>query len=333
MTRQLSTLLGANIPLVDALGALQDQLENVHLKKSISQIKDKVVEGKRLSDSMRAFPKIYNNLFISMISAGESSGALEQVLSRLAEFTEYQAFLKSKIMSALMYPIIMAVMGVGLMTYLLVSVVPKIVSIFEQSDAVLPLPTRILIGVSNFAQNYWYLVLLVAAISGWFLRRYFRTPGGRRRLDAWSLKAPVFGPLFRKIALSRFSRTLATLLQSGVQLLAALDIVKNVVNNMVLSEAIDQTKDSVREGESIAEPLRRSGQFPPMVIHMIAVGEKTGALETMLQKISESYDTEVGTTVTNLTTALEPLMIVVMGGAVTFIVLSILLPILRMSEL
>ena len=152
-------------------------------------------------------------------------------------------------------------------------------------------------------------------------------------MEGWSLKAPVFGPLFRKIALSRFSRTLATLLQSGVQLLAALDIVKNVVNNMVLSEAIDQTKDSVREGESIAEPLRRSGQFPPMVIHMIAVGEKTGALETMLQKISESYDTEVGTTVTNLTTALEPLMIVVMGGAVTFIVLSILLPILRMSEL
>lgn len=333
MTRQLATLLGANIPLVDALGALQDQLDNPHLKKSISQIKDKVVEGKRLSDSMRPFPKIYTDLYISMIAAGETSGALEQVLARLAEFTEYQAFLKSKIMSALMYPIIMAVMGVSLMTYLLVSVVPKIVSIFEQSDAVLPLPTRILIGISNFAQGYWYLVLLVAAIAGWFLRRYFKTPGGRRRLDSWSLKAPVFGPLFRKIALSRFSRTLSTLLQSGVQLLPALDIVKNVVNNKVLSESIDQTKDSVREGESIAEPLRRSRQFPPMVIHMIAVGEKTGALETMLQKISESYDTEVGTTVTNLTTALEPLMIVVMGGAVTFIVLSILLPILRMSEL
>lgn len=333
MTRQLATLLMANIPLVDALTALQDQVDNVLLKKSVSQIKDKVVEGRRLNDAMKAFPEIYNDLYISMVQAGEVSGALEKVLKRLADFTEYQAALKSKITGAMLYPVIMAFVGTALMIYLLVSVVPKIVSIFEDAKAVLPLPTRILMGVSGFMQSYWWLILVLAVIGGWFFKRYSKSPSGRLKLDGYSLKAPIFGELFRKIAISRFSRTLGTLLQSGVQLLQALEIVKNVVNNRVLTEAIDSTKHSVREGESIAEPLKRSGQFPPMVIHMIAVGEKTGALETMLEKVADSYDMEVNTTVGNLTTLLEPLMILIMGGMVSFIVLSILLPILRMSEL
>lgn len=333
MTRQLATLLAANIPLVDALTALQEQIENVVLKKSISQIKDKVVEGRRLADAMRAYPKIYNELYISMIQAGEASGALETVLTRLADFTEYQAKLKSKITGALMYPVIMALVGSSLMLYLMVSVVPKIVGIFEDAKATLPLPTKILMAVSNFAESYWYLIILGAAGLAWYLRRWMQTPQGRFKVDTLSLKAPIFGTLFRKIAISRFSRTLGTLLKSGVQLLAALDIVKNVVDNKVLTEAIESTKHSVKEGESIAEPLKRSGQFPPMVIHMIAVGEKTGALETMLEKVADSFDTEVDTTVSSLTTLLEPLMILVMGGVVSFIVLSILLPILKMSEL
>lgn len=333
MTRQLATLLGANIPLVDALGALQDQVENPLLKKAVSQIKDKVVEGRRLADAMKGFPKVFNDLYISMIQAGEASGALEQVLARLADFTEYQAKLKSKISSALMYPIIMAVMGFGLVTYLVVSVVPKIASIFEDADAVLPLPTRILMAVSNFAESYWYLILMFLLLFGYLFKRYANSPAGRARFDALSLKAPIFGELFRKIAISRFSRTLATLLRSGVQLLGALDIVKNVVDNVVLTEAIDRTKNSVKEGESIAEPLRRSGQFPPMVTHMIAVGEKTGGLEAMLEKVADSFDGEVDTTVGKLTTLLEPLMIVVMGGVVVSIVLAILLPILKMSDL
>jgi general secretion pathway protein F len=333
MTRQLAHLLGANIPLVEALGALQDQVENVLLKKSVSQIKDKVVEGRRLHEAMKAFPDIYDDLYISMVQAGEASGALEQVLKRLADFTEYQATLKSKVTGAMLYPVIMSLVGSSLMLYLLVSVVPKIVTIFEDSDVILPLPTRILMGVSGFAQSYWWLLIILAFLGGWFFKRYVRTPHGRRKIDQLSLKAPIFGELFRKIAISRFTRTLGTLLQSGVQLLQALDIVKHVVNNKVLSEAIDSTKHSVREGESIAEPLKRSGQFPPMVIHMIAVGEKTGALETMLEKVADSYDAEVNTTVSSLTTLLEPLMILIMGGVVSFIVLSILLPILRMSEL
>lgn len=314
MTRQLATLIGANIPLVDALGALQDQLDNPLLKKSISQIKDKVTEGQRLADTMKADPHIFNDLYVHMIRAGEASGALEEVLQRLADFTEYQAMLKSKVTGALMYPVIMACVGSALMLYLLVSVVPKITSIFEDADAILPLPTRVLMGVSDFAQTYWYLIILGAVGIGWLYKKYSRTEKGRFRIDKISLKAPIFGELFRKIAISRFTRTLSTLLGSGVQLLQALDIVKYVVNNKVLAQAIDATRDSVREGESMTDPLRRSGQFPPMVIHMIAVGEKTGGLEKMLEKVADSYDIEVDTTVSSMTTLLEPLMILVMGG-------------------
>ncbi|MBX7147843.1 type II secretion system inner membrane protein GspF [bacterium] len=333
MTRQLATLMGANIQLVDALAALQEQVENPILKKAVSQVKDKVVEGARLADALKAHPKIFDDLYVHMVRAGEASGALEEVLKRLADFTEYQAALKSKVNSAMMYPLIMGSVGSALTLYLLVSVVPKIVSIFEDARAALPLPTRFLMVISSFAQSYWYLIILGAAGFFWFFRRYSQTEKGRYRLDRISLKLPIFGELFKKIAISRFSRTLSTLLRSGVQLLQALDIVKYVVNNKILTDAVENTKLSVKEGESLAEPLRRSGQFPPIVIHMIAVGEKTGALETMLEKIALNYDAEVDTTVGSLTTLMEPLMILIMGGIVGFIVLSILLPILKMSDL
>ncbi len=333
MTRQLATLLGANIPLVDSLGALQEQIENPLLRKAISQIKDKVVEGRRLGDAMKSFPDIFNDLYVSMIQAGEASGALEQVLARLADFTEYQALLKSKVNSAMMYPIMMACVGTALMLYLLIKVVPKIVAVFDDAKAILPLPTRIVMAASNFMQHYWIVLIVLAAVGFYFFRKYSKTPSGKFRLDTWSLKAPIFGELFRKIAISRFSRTLATLLRSGVQLLSALEIVKHVVNNSVLTEVIERTKHSVKEGESIAEPLKRSGEFPPMVTHMVAVGEKTGALEVMLEKVADSFDNEVDGVVSTLTTLLEPIMILVMGGVVTFIVLAILLPILKMSSL
>lgn len=333
MTRQLATLMGANIPLVDALGALQDQVENPLLKKSLSQIKEKVVEGRRLADAMKGYPKIFNDLYVTMIQAGEASGALEKVLGRLADFTEYQAKLKSKITGALMYPMIMGFVGLSLMMFLMIKVVPNIIKVFENSDVILPLPTRLVVAVSNFSQSYWYLIILAFFGFAYFLRRYAASKAGRFRIDTLSLKAPIFGELFRKIAISRFSRTMATLLRSGVQLLAALDIVKNVVDNVVLTQAIEKTKNSVKEGDSIAEPLKKSGEFPPMVIHMIAVGEKTGGLESMLEKVADSFDDEVDTVVASLTTLLEPLMILVMGGVVSFIVLSILLPILKMSDL
>lgn len=333
MTRQLSTLLGANIPLVDSLTAMSEQVENPLLRSAITQVKDKVREGARLADAMRAHPDIFNDLYIHMVRAGEASGALELVLKRLADFTESQAELTSKIKGALTYPLVMIVVSLGLMVFLLVGVVPKITKIFEDTELALPLPTRILLGVSGFLQHYWYIVLLLIPLLVVAWRRFSKHPKGRVFIDRTSLKLPIFGEIMHMVALSRFSLTLSTLLASGVQLLQAMDIVKDVVQNVMIKTAVEEAMTSVREGESLAEPLRRSGYFPPMVIHMIKVGEKTGSLETMLEKISENYDGQVNTRVSALTTLLEPMIIVVMGAMVSFIVLSILLPILKLNQI
>jgi general secretion pathway protein F len=332
-TRQLSTLIQANVPLVDALAAVVDSTENPKLRIIISDLKEKVTEGSTLADSLVNHKKIFSNLYVNMIKAGESSGALDVVLDRLAFFTEKQAQLRSKIMGALMYPIIMAIVGFGLVGFMIVYVVPKVTKIFDDVEATLPLPTQILIWLSDVLQNYWYLVILGAGLMIYLIRRYVNTPGGRARYDRLSLKMPIFGNLFRLVAIARFSRTLSTLMSSGVQLLNALDIVKNIVENTLLTDAIEECKVRVREGENLAEPLKRSGQFPPMVTHMIAIGEKTGSLETMLERIAEAYETEVDTAVGTLTTLLEPLMILLMGGIVSFLVMSILLPILQLNQL
>jgi general secretion pathway protein F len=333
MTRQLATLMGANIPLVGALGALQDQLDHPILKKSISRIKEKVVEGQRLADAMKQEKNIFNDLYIHMIRAGEASGALEEVLSRLADFTEYQAKLKSKISGAMIYPIIMSVIGVGIMIYLLTSVVPQIAGVFADSDSILPLPTRVVLFLSDTVQNYWYFIIGGAFLLFFLFKKYAASEKGSYQIDVILLKLPVIGTLVRKIAISRFARTLATLLKSGVQLLTALDIVKYVVGNKVLSNAIETAKDSIREGESVADPLKRSGHFPPMIIHMIAVGEKTGSIESMLERVADSYDDEVDAAVGGLTSLLEPLMIIVMGGMVGGVVAAVMLPILQMSDI
>ncbi|MDO8461731.1 MAG: type II secretion system inner membrane protein GspF [Deltaproteobacteria bacterium] len=333
MTRQLSTLISANIPLVDSLAALAEQTTNPRLRSVLSTVKQKVVEGSRLADAMRGYPDVFSDLYLNMVNAGESSGALEIVLERLADLTEKQARLKSKIIGALMYPIIMGFVGISLMAFMFVYVVPKVTKIFEDAKATLPLPTKILIGISNTLIDYWWL-LIILGIAGFFLlRRYVKTEKGRLAYDKMTLQVPLFGKLFRLIAISRFARTLATLLGSGVQLLTALDIVKRIVENSVLVAAIENTRTSVREGESLAEPLKRSGQFPPIVTHMISIGEKTGGLETMLIRIADTYDGQVDNTVSTLTTLLEPIMILMMGGIVSFIVMSILLPILQMNQL
>lgn len=333
MTRQLSTLINAHVPLVDALSAMVEQIDNSKLKAALSEIREKVKEGARLADAMKAYPNIFGDLYINMVRAGEISGALDTVLLRLAEFTESQAQLTSKVKGALTYPLVMGMVGITLMGFLLVFVVPKIVKIFEDTKATLPLPTRILIGVSDFVSGYWYviLILLVGLYIG--IKKYKAKPSGRRFFDKLSLRMPIFGEIFRLVAISRFCRTLATLMSSGVQLMAALDIVKGVVDNVILTEVIQDTRDSVKEGESIAEPLKRSGQFPPMVTHMITIGEKTGELEAMLERVADAYEDQVNTKVSTLTTLLEPLMIVVMGGVVAAIVLSILLPILKLNQI
>lgn len=331
-TRQLATLVNAGIPLVEALTALVDQVENRGLKRIFSTVKQKVNEGTSLADALGEHKRVFSHLFINMVRAGESSGALDTVLFRLADFTEGQSRLRSKIIGSMTYPIIMIFVGLGIMGILFTLVIPRISLIFKNANAQLPIPTRILIFSADFARSYWWALLVLVLLGVWWVRRYLKTPGGRLRYDRLSLKAPIFGPIVRMLAIARFSRTLATLLSSGVPLLTALDIVKNIVTNVVIGQAIDDVRDAVREGASIAEPLRRSKQFPPIVVHMVAIGERSGALEPMLLKVAESYEQQSEMRVGMLTTVLEPLMILIMGGGVAFVVFSILMPILQLNQ-
>jgi len=333
MTRQLSTLVSAGLPLVDCLSALIDQVDSERLKRILTQTRQHVNEGRSLADALAEHPRLFSELFVNMVRAGEASGALDVVLLRLADYTESTARLRTKLRSALTYPIIMVLVGGAILFFLLSYVVPKITRIFTESKQVLPLPTRVLMAVSGAFATWWpvVVVLLVALAIG--LRYYVRTPNGRQRYDRWVLRMPVFGKLLQKIAVARFSRTLSTLLRSGIGLLPSLDIVKNIVDNRVLYDATEAARDAIREGQSIAPPLKKSGIFPPLMIHMIAVGERSGQLEEMLSKTAESYESEVDTTIATLTTLLEPVMILFMGGLVLFIVLSILLPIFQMNQM
>ena len=330
-TRQLATLISAGIPLVDALTALVDQIEQPRLKRIMGVVKQKVNEGASLADALREHPKVFSELYVNMIRAGESSGALDVVLVRLADFTESQAQLRNKIIGAMLYPAIMVVVGIAIVSILFVVVIPKVTRIFEDMNVTLPWTTRILIGVSSFARDYWYVVLVAVPAVVFGVRRFVRTPRGRSWWDRTKLGAPIFGELIRMLSLSRFAKTLATLLASGVPLLTAMDIVRNIVSNTLLADVIDKARDAIREGESIAAPLRRSGQFPPLVYHMIAIGERSGQLEEMLQNVARSYEAQVEMRVGALTSLLEPVMIVAMGGGVAFIVFSILMPIMQLN--
>ncbi len=330
-TRQLATLIAAGIPLVDGLTALVDQVEQPRLKRIMGVVKQKVNEGASLADALREHPKVFSELYVNMIRAGESSGALDVVLVRLADFTESQAQLRNKIIGAMLYPAIMVVVGIAIVGILFVVVIPKVTKIFDDMNVTLPWTTRILIGVSSFARDYWYAVLVFIPALLFGLRRFVRTARGRAWWDRTKLGAPVFGELIRMLSLSRFAKTLATLLASGVPLLTAMDIVRNIVSNTLLADVIDKARDAIREGESIAAPLRRSGQFPPLVYHMIAIGERSGQLEEMLQNVARSYEAQVEMRVGALTSLLEPVMIVAMGGGVAFIVFSILMPIMQLN--
>jgi general secretion pathway protein F len=286
-----------------------------------------------MADALAAHPRLFSTLYVNMIRAGEHSGALEVVLKRLAEFTESQARLRSKIVSTMVYPIAMICVGALVMGILFTSVIPKITRILADSGSVLPWYTQVTIGVSSFAADYWWAILAGVALAIWGFIRWKATTGGRARWDVMRLNAPIFGPVVRQIAVARFARTLATLLQSGVPLLTALDIVKNVMGNTRLAQVIDDARDSIREGESISAPLKRSGEFPPLVHHMVAVGERSGSIEEMLANVADTYESQVESTISALTSLLEPLMIVGMGAVVAFIVFSVLMPILQINNL
>lgn len=333
MTRQMATLVGAGLPIVEALNALIDQTENVRLKKVITQVRESVNEGSSLADAMSRFPKVFSELHVNMVSAGESSGALDIVLKRLADFMESQVILKNKVLSTLTYPIILVLVGIGILAFLLVYVVPKVVRMFDELQQALPLPTLVLISVTDFLRDYWWALVIIMGGGLLALRQYIATEKGHRTYDRMILRIPITGKLLRIVVTTRFARTLAILLNSGIPLLRSMDIARAVVNNAVISGAIESAKESIREGESIAEPLRRSKVFPSMVTHMIAVGEKTGELEGMLFKVSEAYDNEVETTISRITSLVGPLVILVLGAIVLFIVLAILLPMFEMNQI
>lgn len=332
MTRQLATLIGAGIPLVESLTALSEQVENLSLKKALSDIRDKVNEGASMADAMKAHQNIFSSLFINMIRAGELSGAFEQVLDRLADYSENQDRLKGKVMSALAYPIVMMLIAFLALIAIFAFVIPKLVRLYEDMDQALPLPTQILIGISNAFTQYWYLLILMGAAIIFLIKKYLKTDSGKYNFHSSLLKMPIFGKMFRMVSIARFSSTLSTLLASGVPILTAMDIVKNVINNLVLTNVIEKVRVNLREGDSISEPLKRSGEFPPLVTHMISVGEKTGELERMLSKIAETYNNQVDQQVSTITSLIEPIMMVVLMVGIGFIVMSVMLPIFNMNQ-
>jgi general secretion pathway protein F len=333
-TRQLSTLLGAGMPLVPSLSILMKQAKNPLLKKSLAQIREQVNEGKSLTESMSVFPQIFPPFYLNMVRAGEASGTINLVLERLADFSESQQTLMNKIRSALAYPVIMFFMGSAVILLLMTFVVPKITGIFADMHQTLPLVTIILITVSNFLKSFWWLILILLA-AGVAAFKYMTTgtEAGKRQWDNAKLKIPVWGQVNRKIAIARFSRTLATLLESGVPLLSAMEIVRNVVNNIIIGEAISKARKDLEEGKGLSGPLTQTGIFPSLVTEMIAVGEQSGTLEKMLNRIATAYETEAQTDILIMTSLLEPIMILIMGLGVGFIVVSILLPIFEMNQL
>src|SRR6478736_6738167 len=328
MTRQLATLVRAGVPLVEFVAALIDQVEKEQLKKTLTAVRESLNEGTAFAKSLEMHTKIFPSLYTNMVAAGEASGTLEAVLERLADFMESQAKLKGKVTAALAYPVLMMIIGIVMVSVLMVAVVPKVTSIFENLGHALPWYTQLLITVSAIISGYWWLIIAVVSGSVWWFRRWRATPAGKLKFDSMRLVVPIFGRLTLLVSVARFARTLSTLLSSGVQLLQAMEIGRHVLEN-VISEAIG----SIRGGESIAEPLKRARVFPPMVTHMITVGEKTGQLEAMLENVSRAYEADVETRVVALTSLLEPLMIVLLGGVVGFIAMAILMPLIQMNEL
>jgi general secretion pathway protein F len=331
-TRQLSTMLVAGVPLVEALSAVMEQIDNPLLKTAFTQTRDKVNEGSSLADALREHPKIFPDIYVNMVAAGEASGTLENVLERLADFLDSQADLRNKVMGALIYPVILFGVMVLVISIIMLFVVPKVTAIYADFQQTLPWYTNLLIKTSNFMTSFWWLLVLIIVGARYGILRWKATPNGRLKWDANLLRLPLFGPLLTMVAVARFSRTLSTLLASGVQVLAAMDITGNVLGNVVLKRVVEEAREAIREGESIAIPLKRSGKFPPIVTHMIAIGERSGQLEQMLQHVANAYDTQVDLRVSTMTRILEPIMILLMAGIVLCIVMAMLIPLLQINE-
>ncbi len=332
MTRQFATLIKAKIPVAEALAALVEQVDNETLRVVMSEVRQKVNEGASLADALAAHPKIFTSVYANMVSAGEASGTLEIVLLRLADFTEAQMKLRNKIKGAMTYPVIMAFFGFVMMNVIFIFVIPKIAKIFVSMKKELPLQTKLCIWISDFLQNYWWAVIL-GMIGSWYLfQRYIRTPRGEAQWHGLLLRLPIIGILTKMINVSRFCSTLATLLNSGVPILAAMSIVKNLIPNVHMKDAIEKARISVSEGATLTGPLIASGHFPALVTHMIRLGEKSGELEPMLKIVSENYEDQVESKIGGLTSVLEPIMMVGLGLGVAFIVFAVVVPMMSLNS-
>lgn len=333
ITRQLATLMGAGIPLIQALDSLIEQTRNPALKKIIAQIKNSVNEGNTLTSALGEHPGLFSNIFINMVRAGEASGSLDIVLERLAEFTEKQEALKAKFQAALVYPIFMAFIGTAILFILITYIVPNITQVFDEMDKVLPLPTLFLISLSDFLKSYWWMLPILFLVFFSLVRFLIRQDFGRRTWDLIKLKTPVTGTVVQKIILARIASTLGSLLDNGVGLMASMQIIHTLVNNVHVADVIENAMKQIEKGQSMTVALSDSPWFPPMFVQMVAVGEQSGNLESMLKKVSRAYERDVETAIMAMTSLLEPAMIVLMGLAVGFVVLSILLPIFEMNQM
>lgn len=333
MTRQLSTLLDAGFPLVTAIDALIPQISAPSFKKIIAQLKTSVVEGSSLANALSAYPRIFSPLYINMIHAGESSGTLEVVLERLADLMEKQDALRSNIRSKMFYPIFMTIFGAAVLFFLMTNIVPNITSIFQSMQKTLPAPTLFLIAASDFFKFYWWVMIIILMGIIFLFYKINRTSRGRAVFDRLRLSLPLIGPISKKLTVSRFSRTLGSLLENGVTMMTALDIVKNIVNNVLISNAIESAAVEVGKGQALAQSLSTHEVLPHLAVQMVQVGEQSGSLEAMLHKLANIYENEAESTIMGLTALLEPVMILIMGVVVGTILLATMLPILEMSQL
>ena len=332
-SRQFATMINSGLSLLRSLTILGEQTSNRRLGEVILQVRAEVEQGTSLSAALAKHPKVFNRLYISMVRAGEIGGFLDQVLVKVADTFEKEVELRGKIRSAMTYPVVVSIMVVGIVAAMLIFIVPTFADLYDSLGGTLPLPTRMLMGASNILRRFFLVVLLVVVALVFVFRRWKATDQGRYQVDRFKLKVKVFGPLFHKSALSRFSRTLSTLIRSGVPILQALEIVGETVNNMVISRAVRDVQDAVREGESLATPLAKHATFPAMVVQMMAVGEETGALDTMLSKVADFYDQEVEAAVASLTSMIEPILIAVMGAAVGGMVIALYMPLFNIINL
>lgn len=337
-SRQFATMINAGIPILQSLTIIADQIESKGLKEVVKKIKDDIGNGSTLSDGMAKYPNIFSTLYVNMIKAGETGGILDGVMLRLSTYLEQADALKRKVKSALVYPIVVSSIATIVVIFLLVAVIPTFKDIFASFGATLPAPTRILLGISETLQKIFlpplvFIILpsVVAAVIGFL--KLLKTNKGRKKWNALQLKLPIFGMLFRKVAVSKFTRTFGTLIKSGVPILQALDIVAKTSGNMVVEEAILKAKNSIKEGESITAPIKACGIFPPMVVQMISVGEETGTLDEMLVKSADFYDDEVETAIAGLTSMIEPLLMAFMGVTIGAIVIAMFMPMFELGTI